>query len=78
MDECVQFISRLLTGDEEMAGLCREYGVSRKIGYKWLGRYRRDGVAGLEEGRHAPLRHGRARDVAMVQAVLGLRECWPR
>jgi putative transposase len=78
MDERVQFISRVLAGDEAMAALCREYGVSRKTGYKWLGRYHQDGVAGLEERSHAPLRHGRAHDVAVVQAVLRLRERWPR
>lgn len=78
MDARVQFISRLLSGDEEMAAVCREYGISRKTGYKWLGRYRQDGAAGLRERSHAPLCHGRSLDVAVVQAVLGLRERWPR
>ncbi len=78
MDERMQLIGRLLAGDEEMAGLCREYGISRKTGYKWLGRYRRDGIGGLQEQSPAPLHHGRALDVAVVQAVLGLRQRWPR
>lgn len=78
MDERVQFISRLLSGDEAMVALCVEYGISRKTGYKWLGRYFEDGVAGLEERSHAPWQHGRAHNVAVVQAVLGLRERWPR
>ena len=59
-----------------MTTVCREYGVSRKTGYKWLGRYCRDGAAGLMERSHAPLRHGQAHDVAVVQAVLNLRERW--
>ena len=33
-------------------------GISRKTGYKWLGRYRCEGAAGLVERSHAPLRHG--------------------
>jgi putative transposase len=77
MDERTQFIARVLAGEEAMTSLCREYGVSRKTGYKWLGRYRCDGAAGLQERSHAPLRHGQAHEVAVVQAVLGLRERWP-
>ena len=35
MDERLKFIARLLDG-EQMAGLCREFGISRKTGYKGL------------------------------------------
>src|SRR5215469_2066068 len=77
MDERIQFIARVLAGEDEMTVLCREYGVSRKTGYKWLGRYISEGAAGLAERSHAPLQHGQAHDVAVVQAVLGLRQRWP-
>src|SRR6266851_4427868 len=76
MDERTQFIARVLAGEDAMTTLCREYGISRKTGYKWLGRYRCDGAAGLRERSHAPLRHGQAHDVAVVQAVVNLRERW--
>ena len=78
MDERMQFIARVLAGEDEMTVLCREYGVSRKTGYKWLGRYISEGAAGLAERSHAPLQHRQAYDVAVVQAVLGLRQRWPR
>jgi leucine-zipper of insertion element IS481 len=77
MDERMQFIARVLAGEDEMTVLCREYGVSRKTGYKWLGRYISEGAAGLAERSHAPLQHGQAHGVAVVQAVLGLRQRWP-
>src|SRR5215469_6017382 len=77
MDERTQFIARVLAGEDAMTVLCHEYGISRKTGYKWLGRYHREGAAGLRDRSHAPLRHGQAHDVAVVQAVLGLRERWP-
>jgi hypothetical protein len=32
MDERLKFIARLLDG-EQMVGLCREFGISRKTGY---------------------------------------------
>ena len=37
MDEKMKFISRLLQG-EKMAVLCREFGISRKTGYKFWDR----------------------------------------
>lgn len=46
MDEKLKFISRLLDGDR-MASLCREFGISRKTGYKIWDRYKRCGVEGL-------------------------------
>ena len=36
--------------------LCREYGISRNNGYKWLSRYRAEGTGGLEPGVVAPRR----------------------
>jgi transposase len=45
MDERVKLIARLLDG-ETMSGLCREFGVSRKTGYKIYERYRDCGVKG--------------------------------
>jgi len=33
MDERLRFVARLLDG-ERMAALCREFGISRKTGYK--------------------------------------------
>ena len=77
MDERIQFIARVLAGEDEMTALCREYVVSRKTGYKWLGRYIAAGATGLAERSHAPLHHGQAHDLAVVQAVLGLRQRWP-
>jgi hypothetical protein len=36
--ERLKFVARLLDGDK-MAGLCREFGISRKTGYKILTGY---------------------------------------
>jgi putative transposase len=46
MDERLKFIARLLDG-EKMAGLCREFGISRKTGYKIVTRYNEIGLEGL-------------------------------
>ena len=50
MDERLKFVARLLDG-EKMAGLCREFGISRKTGYKILGCYHDSGVEALTTAR---------------------------
>jgi len=56
MDERVKFIARLLDG-ETMSGLCEEFGISRKTGYKIRERYRDCGVEGLTDRSRRPYRH---------------------
>jgi transposase-like protein len=40
MDERTRLIGRWLNDEASMAELCRQAGVSRKTGYKWVARYR--------------------------------------
>jgi len=47
MDERLQFVARRLAG-EAMAELCREFGISRKTGYKIFDRYQACGLLSLE------------------------------
>jgi len=54
MDERPQFVARRLDG-EPMAELCREFGISRKTGYKIFDRYQECGVEGLPRGAGAPI-----------------------
>src|SRR5438128_1898496 len=54
MDERLQFVARRLAG-EPMAELCREFGISRKTGYKIFDRYQECGVQGLTDRSQAPV-----------------------
>lgn len=54
-DERLKFIIELLNG-ESMARLCREFGVSRKTGYKILKRYQTEGLVGLQDRSRRPNR----------------------
>jgi putative transposase len=54
MDERLKFIARLLDG-EKMAVLCRQFGISRKTGYKILTRYNEIGLEGLTDRSRRPL-----------------------
>ncbi len=55
MDERLRFVARLLDG-EKMAPLCREFGISRKTGYKILGRYKDHGLEALTDRSRRPYR----------------------
>ena len=56
MDERLQLVARRLAG-ESMAGLCREFGISRKTGYKIFDRYQECGVQGLTDRSRRPYRY---------------------
>ena len=55
MDERVKFVARRLAG-EPMADLCREFGISRKTGYKIFDRYQECGIHGLTDRSRRPYR----------------------
>ena len=46
MDERLRFVARLLEG-EQMSLVCREFGISRKTGYKIFDRYKDHGLEAL-------------------------------
>ena len=51
MDEKLGFVLAWHRGEGPMTALCAAYGISRKTGYKWLGRYREGGMAGRQRPR---------------------------
>jgi|GEM_PF-1125806 len=56
VDERLRFVARLLDG-EKMAVVCREFGISRKTGYKIFNHYKDEGLSGLEDRARSPYRH---------------------
>jgi putative transposase len=77
MDERMRFVIAASEDEAVMSEICAGFGISRQTGYKWLGRYRAEGIEGLRERSQAPIRHGRARDEELVEAALALRERHP-
>src|SRR5512147_1827067 len=54
--------------------LCRRFEISRKTGYKWLGRYRQEGESGLADRSRRP-HHSPQRTAGVLEAaILGVRE----
>src|SRR6478609_1426998 len=56
MEERLRFVARLLDG-EAMTDVCREFGVSRKTGYKIFDRYREHGLEALNDRSRRPVRY---------------------
>ncbi len=70
MDQRIRFLSDYLEGFYSFSELCQHFGVSRKTGYKWVGRYRDYGVEGLEERSRRPLACPHQTDDAIIQAIV--------
>src|SRR5687768_1895586 len=73
MDQRTQFVDAVQRGDFDMTTLCARYGVSRKTGYKWLGRYLTAGPPGLQDRSHAPHRCPHRIDEALAVLLLDAR-----
>ena len=56
MEERLRFVARLLDG-EAMTDVCRDFGVSRKTGYKIFDRYREHGLEALSDRSRRPVRY---------------------
>jgi len=54
MEQKRRFINLAQSGHFTVTELCQEFGITRKTGHKWLGRYAACGMEGLEERSRAP------------------------
>ena len=61
-----------------MTELCADYQISRKTGYKWVGRFETAGPRGLEEQPRRPAHSPGATDPALVARLVALRTRHPR
>ena len=76
VNERMKFIVRLEAG-ESMSDLCQEFGISRKTGYKFWERYKRQGPQGLEDASRAPKRVARRTAAAIESALVEARKRHP-
>jgi putative transposase len=76
VEERLRFIARLLDG-EKMAGLCREFGISRKTGYKIYSRYKDCGIDGLTDRSRRPYRQANQLPMQIEKLIVGLKKRYP-
>ncbi len=54
MDQRKRFVLKALDPSSCIAELCREFGIARKTGYKWVKRFQEGGHRGLEDLSRRP------------------------
>jgi transposase InsO family protein len=76
VSERLKFITRLREG-ERMTDLCREFGISRKTGYKLVERYGSDGAQGLFDRSRRPRTSPQRTPDGVVEQVVRMRQRYP-
>lgn len=74
VNERVKFVAARQSGLYSMSELCARFGISRKTGYKWAGRYAAEGVDGLKDRSHVAKHCPHRMSAEVEQALLGARE----
>jgi len=73
MDERLRFVAKLLDG-EKMTVVCREFGISRKTGYKIFNRYKDEGIRGLEDRPKSNYRHPNQTPFQVEKAIIRIKK----
>jgi transposase InsO family protein len=76
MEERLRFVARFLEG-ETMTGLCREFGISRKTGYKIFDRYKEHGLEALTDRSRRPVRYANQLPQQIETLIVGLKRDKP-
>lgn len=74
MQQKVLFIADYLRELASLSELCRQYGISRKTGYKWIQRFDEQGIDGLNEQSRKPSHCPAQTPYAIQQAIIELRQ----
>ncbi len=73
MEERLRFVARLLDG-EGMSDLCREFGISRKTGYKLYNRYKDEGLEALTDRSRRPVRYANQLPESIERMIVRLKK----
>lgn len=73
MSQRAEFVELALQEGANLRGLCRQFGITPRTGYKWLHRYWEDGPAGLWERSRRPHHSPRQSSPAVEAQVLQVR-----
>jgi transposase InsO family protein len=72
MDERLRFVAKLLEG-ETMTDACREFGISRKTGYKIFNRYKESGFESLSDRSRRPVRYANQLPPQLENMIVSLK-----
>ena len=71
------FIERWSMGEESVSELCRQFGISRKTGYKRINRFREYGFDGLGDRNSAPHSHPNATSPEVARELIEAKRARP-
>lgn len=77
MSQRQEFVMFAQADEANLSTLCKQYGISRKTGYKWLRRADADGAAGLQDRSRRPRHTNNKTADDVEQAVVALRRTHP-
>lgn len=69
----LRFVKLAVKAQKSMAVLCREFGLSRRVGYKWKERFEREGLRGLHDVSRRPKRCPRQISALWLRRIRRLR-----
>ena len=72
-----EFAEEAGRGLYSLTELCARFGISRRIGYKWIARYEALGVAGLEDQRRVAAHYPNRMADEVAAALLACRQAHP-
>jgi transposase InsO family protein len=72
--ERADFVESLLCRDCSFSQACRHFGISRKTGYKWLGRATQDQPQPLRDRSRRPLHHPNRTPEAVERTILAVHD----
>jgi transposase InsO family protein len=70
----LEFVTLARKEGSHLTEICRRFGISRKMGYKWLERYDMEGIMGLQDRSRRPQTSPRRTPDPMEEAVLAVRQ----
>ncbi len=76
MEERLRFVARLLEG-EGMSEVCRDFGISRKTGYKIFNRYKDQGLEALCDRSRRPVRYANQLPDQVERLIVDLKRDKP-
>jgi len=77
MDQRLLFLADCARELDPLAEVCRRYGISRKTGYKWIGRFKEKGREGITEHSRRPRRLARSTPAEIIERILEARRRHP-
>lgn len=73
MNQRLEFVLKALK-TENFRGLCREYGISARVGYKWMERFKAEGMSGMGDQSRRPKGSPRQLSEEMVCRMVRLKQ----